>query len=146
MDLFKNKHNGRKCFISINDTKYNEQDMLDNKQLYDVLNNYKDYNLNSKDQNEINKRVRALMKNLRENNLMCQNYQDFVDNMNCDSVEDIDNYSILQCLALITFIQRKDYWSGGYDDVYYEYTTNNILPSLITKIINIYLENNQKGQ
>ena len=146
MDLFKNKHNGRKCFISINDTKYNEQDMLDNKQLYDVLNNYKDYNLNSKDQNEINKRVRALMKNLRENNLMCQNYQDFVDNMNCDSVEDIDNYSILQCLALITFIQRKDYWSGGYDDVYYEYTTNNILPSLIAKIINIYLENNQKGQ
>ena len=136
MDLFKkNKHNGRKHFISINDTKYNEQDMLDNKQLYDVLNNYKDYNLNSKDQNEINKRVRALMKNLRENNLMCQNYQDFVDNMNCDSVEDIDNYSILQCLALITFIQRKDYWSDGYGDVYYEYTTNNILPSLIAKII-----------
>ena len=146
MDLFKNKHNDRKHFISINDTKYNEQDMLDNKQLYDVLNKYKDYNLNSKDQNEINKRVRALMKNLRENNLMCQNYQDFVDNMNCDSVKDIDNYSILQCLALITFIQRKDYWSGGYDDVYYEYTTNNILPSLIAKIINIYLENNQKGQ
>ena len=145
MDLFKkNKHNGRKLFISINDTKYNEQDMLDNKQLYDVLNKYKDYNLNSKDQNEINKRVRALMKNLRENNLMCQNYQDFVDNMNCDSVEDIDNYSILQCLALITFIQRKDYWSGGYDDVYYEYTTNNILPSLIAKIINIYLENDNQ--
>jgi len=71
MDLFKNKHNGRKRFISINDTKYNEQDMLDNKQLYDVLNKYKDYNLNSKDQNEINKRVRALMKNLQENNLMC---------------------------------------------------------------------------
>ena len=146
MDLFKNKHNGRKRFISINDTKYNEQDMLDNKQLYDVLNKYKDYNLNSKDQNEINKRVRALMKNLREKNLMCQNYQDYVDNMNCDSVKDIDNYSILQCLALITFIQRKDYWSGGYDDVYYEYTTNNILPSLIAKIINIYLENNQKVQ
>lgn len=146
MDLFKNKHNGRKCFISINDTKYNEQDMLDNKQLYDVLNKYKDYNLYSKDQNEINKRVRALMKNLRENNLMCQNYQDFVDNMNCDLVEDIDHYSILQCLALITFIQRKDYWSSGYDDVYCEYTNNNILPTLITRIINIYLENDEKGQ
>ncbi len=146
MDLLKKKKHNKKSFISIDNIKYNEQDMLNNKQLYEVLNKYKDYNLNSKDQNEINKRVRALMKNLRENNLMCQNYQDFVDNMNCDSLEDIDNYSILQCLALITFIQRKDYWSSGYDDVYYEYTTNNILPSLITKMINIYLENNQKGQ
>lgn len=139
MDLLK-KNN----FISIDDTKYDEQDMLDNKQLYDVINNYKDYHLNSKDQNEIRQNVTALMKNLQEKNLMCQNYQDFVDNMNCDSLEDIDNYSILQCLALITFIQRKDYWSGGYDDVYYEYTTNNILPSLIAKIINIYLENDNQ--
>lgn len=139
MDLLK-KNN----FISIDDTKYDEQDMLNNKQLYDVINNYKDYHLNSKDQNEIRQNVTALMKNLQEKNLMCQNYQDFVDNMNCDSLEDIDNYSILQCLALITFIQRKDYWSGGYDDVYYEYTTNNILPSLITKMINIYLENDNQ--
>ena len=145
MDLLKkNKHNNKNNFISIADTKYDEQDMLDNKQLYDVLNKYKDYNLNSKDQNKIRQDVTALMKNLREKNLMCQNYQDFVDNMNCDSLEDIDNYSILQCLALITFIQRKDYWSGGYDDVYYEYTTNNILPSLITKMINIYLENDNQ--
>lgn len=142
--LKKNKHNNKNNFISIDDTKYDEQDMLDNKQLYDVLNKYKDYNLNSKDQNKIRQDVTALMKNLREKNLMCQNYQDFVDNMNCDSLEDIDNYSILQCLALITFIQRKDYWSGGYDDVYYEYTTNNILPSLITKMINIYLENDNQ--
>ena len=142
--LKKNKHNNKNNFISIDDTKYDKQDMLDNKQLYDVLNKYKDYNLNSKDQNKIRQDVTALMKNLREKNLMCQNYQDFVDNMNCDSLEDIDNYSILQCLALITFIQRKDYWSGGYDDVYYEYTTNNILPSLITKMINIYLENDNQ--
>ena len=146
MDLFKNKHNGRKRFISINDSKYNEQDMLDNKQLYDVLNKYKDYHLNSEDQNKIRQDVTALMKNLREKYLMCQNYQEFIDNMNCDSVEDIDYYDILQCLALITFIQRKDYWSGGYGDVYYEYTTNNILPSLIAKIINIYLENDKKDQ
>ena len=146
MDLFKNKHNGRKRFISINDSKYNEQDMLDNKQLYDMLNKYKDYHLNSEDQNKIRQDVTALMKNLREKYLMCQNYQEFIDNMNCDSVEDIDYYDILQCLALITFIQRKDYWSGGYGDVYYEYTTNNILPSLIAKIINIYLENDKKGQ
>ena len=53
-------------------------------------------------------------------------------------------FAVQQCLALITFIQRKDYWSGGYGDVYYEYTTNNILPSLIAKIINIYLENDNQ--
>ncbi len=146
MDLLKKKKHNKKSFISIDNIKYNEQDMLNNKQLYEVLNKYKDYNLNSKDQNEIRHIVRALMKDLGNNNLMCLNYQDFVDNMNCDLVEDIDHYSILQCLALITFIQRKDYWSGGYDDVYYEYTNNNILPSLITKIINIYLENDEKGQ
>ena len=73
---------------------------------------------------------------------MCQNYQDFVDDINIDSIETINKCDILQCLSIISFIQRKDYWAGGFDDTYYEYTNNNILPTLINRIIDLYLEKN----
>ena len=138
----RNKTNGNKKYIAIDDTGYTTTDFLNNKKIYEILNKYKDYNISLKDQNKIIKKVKELMHDLYAIKIMCQNYQDFVDDINIDSIEAINKCDILQCLSIITFIQRKDYWSGGLDDTYYEYTNNNILPTLINRIIDLYLKDN----
>ena len=138
----RNKTNSYKKYIAIDDTKYTAMDILNNKKIYEILNKYKNYNTNLKDQNKIIKKVQELMHDLYALKIMCQNYQDFVDDIDICSIENISKYDILQCLAIITFIQRKDYWAGGLDDTYYEYTNNNILPTLINRIIDLYLEEN----
>ena len=138
----RNKTNGNKKYIAIDDTEYTTTDFLNNKKIYEILNKYKDYNISLKDQNKIIKKVKELMHDLYAIKIMCQNYQDFVDDINIDSIEAINKCDILQCLSIITFIQRKDYWAGGFDDTYYEYTNNNILPTLINRIIDLYLKDN----
>ena len=140
----RNKTNSNKKYIAIDDTEYTTTDFLNNKKIYEILNKYKDYNKNLKDQNKIIKKVQELMHDLYALKIMCQNYQDFVDDIDIDSTEDINKYDILQCLAIITFIQRKDYWAGGLDDTYYGYTNNNVLPALINRIIDLYLEKTLK--
>ena len=68
---------------------------------------------------------------------MCKNYNEFQEFFN-SSNERINNYDILECMAFITYIQRQDYMSGGYGNVYFNNTCNNLLPQLINRIINIY--------
>ena len=140
--LKRNTTNSNKKYIAIDDTEYTATDFLNNKKIYEILNKYKDYNINLKDKNRIIKKVQELMHDLYALKIMCQNYQDFVDDINIDSIEAINKCDILQCLSIITFIQRKDYWAGGLDDTYYEYTNNSILPTLINRIIDLYLEKN----
>lgn len=41
-------------------------------------------------------------------------------------------------MALITYIQRQNYWSGGYVDVYVENTKNGYIPQTINRILSLY--------
>lgn len=128
-----------KKYLSINDKRFDDNDMLKRKDLYEIIKKYQGYEntVDLSNNEEVNKRISCLILELFNIKIMCKNYNEFQEFFN-SSNERINNYDILECMAFITYIQRQDYMSGGYGNVYFNNTCNNLLPQLINRIINIY--------
>jgi len=129
----------KKEYITIIDKQILNEDNIKMKydELKSIFDKYKDLNIQKYNENEIEKRVSNLMKELFNAKLKCMNYQDIIDisKVNELTLEDIKKYSIFECLALLTFIQRVDYFNGGYPSIYPEYVKNGVIPTIIERII-----------
>ena len=45
---------------------------------------------------------------------------------------------MMECLVLLTSIQRRDYWNGVQYDVFYGYTKSGLIPKIIERMYNLY--------
>lgn len=131
----------KKEYITIIDKQILNEDNIKTKydDLKSIFDKYKDLNIEKYNEDEIEKKVSNLMKELSDARLKCMNYQDIIvmSKGNELTLEDIKKYSIFECLALLTFIQRADYFSGGYPSVYPGYVNNGVIPTIIERIIEI---------
>lgn len=143
----KNKQDSNKEYMAISDKDFDEQDILNNKKIYEVFKKYQGYEIttNLSDNDKINKIINSLMKELNELKIMCRNYDEYDQKLNLREItlDRIKNLNILESLALITLMQRQDYWTGSTASPYVGYTKSGILPKLIDRIISLY-ENKEK--
>ncbi len=142
-----NKKDSNKEYMAISDKDFDEQDILENKKIYEVFKKYQGYEIttNLSDKEKINKIINSLMKELNELKIMCRNYDEYDKKLNLREItlDRIKNLNILESLALITLMQRQDYWTGSTASPYVRYTKSGILPKLIDRIISLY-ENKEK--
>ncbi len=142
-----NKKDSNKEYMAISDKDFDEQDILENKKIYEVFKKYQGYEIttNLSDKEKINKIINSLMKELNELKIMCRNYDEYDKKLNLREItlDRIKNLNILESLALITLMQRQDYWTGSTASPYVGYTKSGILPKLIDRIISLY-ENKEK--
>ncbi|MGM9849992.1 MAG: hypothetical protein ACI31V_03750 [Bacilli bacterium] len=145
-DMFKKKEETRdliKKYLSIADKRYDEEDMLKRKDLYEIFKKYQGYEktIDLSDSKEVNKKISSMMSELFNLKIVCKNYNEY-ENLygKFDKItnDKINTLNILECMALITYIQRQNYWSGGYVDVYVENTKNGYIPQTINRIISLY--------
>lgn len=132
-----------KKYLSIGDKRFDEEDILKRKDLYEALKKYQGYEntIDLSDSKKVDKKVSSLMSELFDLKIVCKNYNEYDDlfkNFDTITIDKINNLTILECMALITRIQRSDYWSGGYGNVYVNYTNNGFIPQIINRIINLY--------
>lgn len=132
-----------KKYLSIGDKRFNEEDMLKRKDVYEIFKKYQKYEqtINLDDSREVSKKVSSMMSELFNLKIVCKNYNEY-ENLygKFDKItnDKINTLNILECMALITYIQRQDYWSGGYVDVYVENTKNGYIPQTINRILSLY--------
>ena len=142
-----NKKDSNKEYMAISDKDFDEQDILNNKKIYETFKKYQGYEIttNLSDKEKINKTINSLMKELNELKIMCRNYDEYDKKLDLRGItlDRIKNLNILESLALITLMQRQDYWTGSTASPYVGYTKSGILPKLIDRIINLY-ENREK--
>lgn len=134
-----------KKYITIGEETLVENDTSKYTLLYETLRKYRDYNkdLDLTDVKKVEEYAFKIIKELFEIKILCMNYDEITKVTICELKEskdkkvDIDKLTVLECLSLITVIQREDYWNGGHTDIFYEYTRNEILPLLINRIVDI---------
>ena len=140
------KFNTVEDYITIGGETLNQKDISNKYEiLYRTLGKYRDYHkgLNLKKTKKVDEYAFQIIKELFGIEILCRNYRDITNVIpyelaKSDNKEaDINKLSVLECLSLITSIQREDYWSGGYTETFYKYTKNEILPLLINRILNI---------
>jgi hypothetical protein len=141
-DMF-NKNNINKNYLSIGDKRFDEEDMLKRKDLYEIFKKYQGYEktIDLSDNKEVNKKISSLMSELFNLKIVCKNYNEYEDlynKFNEITINRINTLNILECMALITYIQRQDYWSGGYSSPYLNNTKNGFIPQIINRIISMY--------
>ncbi|MBQ9181838.1 MAG: hypothetical protein IJ134_04320 [Bacilli bacterium] len=138
-----NKNDIKKKYLSIGDKRLDEEDMLERKDLYEIFKKYQGYEktIDLSDNKEVNKKILSLMSELFNLKIVCKNYNEYEDlynNFNEITINKINTLNILECMALITYIQRQDYWSGGYSSPYLNNTKNGFIPQIINRIISLY--------
>lgn len=138
-----NKNDINKKYLSIGDKRFDEDDMLKRKDLYEIFKKYQGYEktIDLSNNKEINKKISSLMSELFNLKIVCKNYNEYEDlynNFNEITIDKINTLNILECMALITYIQRQDYWSGGYSSPYLNNTKNGFIPQIINRIISLY--------
>ena len=137
-----NKKDSNKEYMAISDKDFDEQDILENKKIYEVFKKYQGYEIttNLSDKEKINKIINSLMKELNELKIMCRNYDEYDKKLNLRGItlDKVKKLNILESLALITLMQRQDYWTGSTASPYVGYTKSGILPKLIDRIISLY--------
>lgn len=139
------KFNTAEDYITIGGEIFVKNDISKYALLYKTLEKYRDYHkgLDLTDTKKVDEYAFQIIKDLFEINILCKNYNEVTkvipyEIAKSDNKEaDINNLSVLECLSLITSIQREDYWSGGYTGTFYKYTENEVLPLLINRILNI---------
>lgn len=113
--------------------------------LYRILGKYRNYNkkINLKKIKRVDKYAFQIIKELSGIEILCRNYNDITRVTTYELKEsnnkksDISKLNVLECLSLITVIHRESYWDGGYTEVFYKYTENEILPLLVNRILDI---------
>lgn len=138
-----NKNGINKKYLSIGDKRFDEDDILKRKDLYEIFKKYQGYErtIDLSDNKEVNKKISSLMSELFNLKIVCKNYNEYEDlynNFNDITIDKINTLNILECMALITYIQRQDYWSGGYSSPYLNNTKNGFIPQIINRIISLY--------
>lgn len=137
-----NKKDSNKEYMAISDKDFDEQDILENKKIYEVFKKYQGYEIttNLSDKEKINKIINSLMKELNELKIMCRNYDEYDKKLDLRGItlDKVKKLNILESLALITLMQRQDYWTGSTASPYIGYTKSGILPELINRIISLY--------
>lgn len=143
--MFKKKEETQdlsKKYLSIADKRYDEEDMLKRKDLYEIFKKYQGYEktIDLSDSKEVNKKISSMMSELSNLKIVCKNYNEFQNEIDYKSItlEKINTLNLTECMAFITFIQRQDYMSGGNADVYTNNTKNGFIPQTINRIISIY--------
>lgn len=143
--IFKKKEKKQdlnKEYLSIDDKSFDEQDMLNKNEVYEIFKKYQGYEIttNLSDKEKINKIINSLMKELNELKIMCRNYDEYDKKLDLRGItlDKVKKLNILESLALITLMQRQDYWTGSTASPYIGYTKSGILPELITRIISLY--------
>lgn len=139
------KFNTSEDYITIGGEILVENDASKYTLLYEALKKYRDYHkgLNLTDKKKVEEYAFQIVKELFEIKILCRNYDEITRVTVCELKEsndkktDINKLNVLECLSLITVIQRESYWDGGYTEVFYEYTENEILPLLINRILDI---------
>jgi len=134
---YKKDYSGEILYEASNGNKYTRGELLNNKELFELL---KAYNIFGKDKNmtteEASKKIQELMEELSNKNFLCTNYMDF--RMTENNLNNIDKYDIKKCLAEITFLQRSDYWHGGLLEDYAEAYKNGTIDKLINQALKQY--------
>lgn len=144
-DMFKKKEETRdliKKYLSIADKRYDEEDMLKRKDLYEIFKKYQGYEktIDLSDSKEVNKKISSMMSELFNLKIVCKNYNEFQNEIDYNTItlNKIESLNLLESMAFITFIQRQDYMSGGNADVYVNNTKNEFIPQTIKRIISMY--------
>ncbi len=144
-DMFKKKEETRdliKKYLSIADKRYDEEDMLKRKDVYEIFKKYQGYEqtVNLSDNKEVNKKISSMMSELFNLKIVCKNYNEFQNEIDYNTItlNKIGTLNLLESMAFITFIQRQDYMSGGNADVYVNNTKNGFIPQTINRIISMY--------
>ena len=137
-----------KEYITIGDEKLDVNNIsIKYDKLKKILEKYNRYDerigLDEKD--TIEKEVSDMYRELHEIKITCKNYMEFeaVKDLKLfeNNIEKFNKLNVMECLAILTSIQRADYFSGGGMDVYYNCTENKNLPNTISRILEIINEN-----
>lgn len=132
-----------KKYLSISGKRYDENDILELNEVYEIFKNYQGYEkvIDLTNGDIVREKVNSLMSELVDFGILCKNYDEFNDLYNnykefpLDKISDLD---IIGCMVLITSIQRSDYWFGNSSNIYLGYTKNGLIPKIIYRVINLY--------
>lgn len=109
--------------------------------LYTILSEYRDYHKKTEAGKCPGDTARILCNKLVFNGMSVATYNCIprvelyeLSNSN-NKKEDINKLDVLECLALITSIDRQEYY--GYEFCHHEYTANGVLPLLVNRILDI---------
>lgn len=131
-----------KKYLAIDDKRYDDLDLFGRDDLYQVFKKYQNYDrlINLSDSELVRKKVSDLINDLVSINILCKNYDEFILNSRFNDVllDDISRLGIMDCLVFITILQRKEYWSGGNNNIYLGYTKNGFIPLLINRVISLF--------
>lgn len=132
-----------KRYLSINDKRYDENDILGMIEIYDIFRKYQGYEkiIDLTNGDIVHDKVNSLMSQLIDLGILCKNYDEFDDlynNYKEFPIDKIGGLDILECMVLITSIQRSDYWFGTGSNIYLGYTKNGLLPKIIYRVISLY--------
>lgn len=135
-------------YITIGDEKLDDNNISSKyEELKDILEKHNKYDerIGLQEKDTIDREVRDMYRELHEIKITCKNYMEFetVKDLKLfeNNVQEFNKLNLMECLVILTSIQRIDYFSGGMMDVYYNYTENKILPNTISKILEIINEN-----
>ena len=145
-NFFKKKKNVEdlsKRYLSIGDKRYDENDILSLTEVYEVFKKYQGYEkiIDLSDGDMVHKKVEDFMSDLSDLKIFCSNYDefgDFYNNFKEFPIERVDSLGTLECMVIVTALQRSACWSGTHSDIYWGYTKNNLIPQIIYRVISLY--------
>ena len=132
-----------KKYLSIGEKRYDENDLLSFNEVYQIFKKYQGFEkeIDLSNEDVVHQKVQDLMSELVELKILCMNYDEFgelYNNYREIPLQRVDELGIMECMVLITSIQRRDYWTGVSYDVFYGYTKNGLIPRIIDRIISLY--------
>lgn len=132
-----------KKYLSIGDKRYDDSDMLQQSVVYEVFKKYQGYEktIDLSDGDAVYKKVGDLMSELVDLSILCNNYEEFgelYNNYKEFPLDKTDELGILECMVLITAIQRSVCWSGAFSNIYLGYTKSGLIPQIIDRVISLY--------
>ena len=145
-NIFKKKNAEQdlnKRYLSTGDKRYDDNDILELNGVYEVFKKYQGYEkiVDLSDGDAVYKKVGDLMSELVDLGFLCDNYEEFGELYNNYKEFPLDKTSelgILECMVLITAIQRSVCWSGAFSNVYLGYTKSGLIPQIIDRVISLY--------
>ena len=146
--FFKKKKNKKeeelnKKYLASSDKRYDENDIFGMVELYNLFKCYEGYEkeIDLSNRDLVYDKVNSLISELVDMNILCKNYEEFdpiCNNFREIPLNMVDGLDILECLVLLTAIQRSDFWAGMGSNVYFGYTKNGLIPQVIYRIISLY--------
>lgn len=132
-----------KKYLSIGNVRYDEEDLLTNNDLFEFTKKYYGYEkkVDLSNADAVHSKVQEFMSELNELKFFCLNYEEFgelYNNYKEIPLTRVAELGMMECLVLLTSIQRRDYWNGVSYDVFYGYTKTGLIPKIIERMYNLY--------